>query len=104
MLLALMIILPWQIGDIARSESSAIPFIVFREVLLEEGYLIAFCATITNIIYLLWIFYIPGHLVSRSKYKETGVKITYPYIINILIGLLLVTPSNPVYKFMLLFV
>jgi ABC-type glycerol-3-phosphate transport system permease component len=46
----------------------------------------------------LWAFVIPGHLSANDIAKRKGRRPWTPYVINILVGLLLCSPCNPIYR------
>ena len=68
------------VGQLARGEISPLPWEAF------------------SVSFLLWALLIPGHLKASSRKLATGKRPSYPYFINILVGLLLVTPGNPIYR------
>jgi hypothetical protein len=45
----------------------------------------------------LWAFVIPAHSYATSVARKTGRRLRHPHVINVLIGLLLSTPHNPIY-------
>jgi len=96
--IALLIVIPWQLGAVARFEVSAVPWEVWSHESQRHGNLNGVLAVIVNLIFLLWVFLLPGHLYANSVLKKTGERVIYPYIVNILVGVILCTPSNPVYK------
>jgi hypothetical protein len=45
----------------------------------------------------LWAFFIPSHIYATYVAKKTGRHPWYPYVINVLMGLLLSMANNPIY-------
>ena len=97
---ALLMIIPWQIGAIARYEVSALPWMVWQEESNRHGYSNGFLAVLINLIFILWVFLIPGHFAASKLFEKTEKRPVHPYAINILIGLILCTPMNSIYKFL----
>lgn len=95
---ALFVIIPWQLGAVARVETSAIPWEVWELESRRHGNLNGMLAVIINVVFLLWVFLLPGHLFANSLLKKKGTRPAYPYVINILTGIILCIPANPVYK------
>jgi len=96
--IALLVVIPWQLGAIARLEVSALPWDVWNQESQRHGNLNGVLAVVINLIFLSWVFLLPGHLYSNSLLKKTGKRAKYPYVVNMLIGLILCTPSNPIYQ------
>jgi hypothetical protein len=85
-------------GAFAREETSPFPWDAFFKDLPRNGLLDATSTVFIVVTADLWLFLIPGHLWARSiAARNDGKRPVYPYIINILAGLLLCTPSNPIY-------
>jgi hypothetical protein len=80
----------------ARDESSPFPWDAFCKDLPRNGFIDATTTVFIVITADLWLFLVPGHLWARSVATRHGKWPVYPYIINILVGLLLCTPSNPI--------
>jgi hypothetical protein len=97
-LIGLLIVIPWQLGAVARFEVSAVPWEVWSQESQLHGNLNGVLAAVINLIFLLWIFLLPGHLYANSVLKKTKERVIYPYIVNVLAGIILCTPSNPVHK------
>lgn len=94
----LLVIIPSQFGEIAREEISAIPWEVWFQKSGRHGYSSGVLAVVINLIYLLWVFFIPGHLYANWIYNKNKDRPISPYIINVLAGVILCIPSNPVYR------
>lgn len=95
---ALLVTIPMTVGEIARGEVSPLPWEAFSQSAMRHGTFDGVFAFVTSSITALWIFLVPGHLLADSIYKRDGKWPKYPYVINILVGLILSTPGNPVYR------
>lgn len=96
--LALFVVLPWQLGATARSETSVFLWKVWSQESQRHGYINGAVGVVINLIFLLWVFVIPGHLYANSVAKKTGNRPACPYLVNALIGVIICTPGNPLYK------
>ena len=85
-------------GELARGEISPLPWEAFSVEYRRHGMVNGLSSFFLMVTFLLWVLLIPGHLKSSSIKLDTGKRPSYPYFINILIGLLLVTPGNPIYR------
>ena len=56
-------------------------------------------AVVNLVTFHLWGFLIPGHCCARIIAERKGKRPWTPYVINILVGLLLCSPCNPIYVF-----
>ena len=101
--IAVLVVIPLEIGAIAREETSAFPWNVWLHELNRSGYMSAMFGVFINLVFLLWAFLIPGHLYANSVVKRGGARPVHAYVINILVGLILCTPSNPIYGTLYLF-
>lgn len=86
------------IGQLARAEASPLPWEAFSVVYRRHGLVDGLSTLFLMISFLLWALLIPGHLTASSIKSATGKRPSYPYVINLLVGLLLVTPGNPFYR------
>lgn len=90
-------------GQLARGETSPIPWEAFSQEYRRHGLVDGLFVFFMMISYLLWALLIPGHLKASSEKLINGKRPIYPYIINLLVGLLLVTPGNPLYRMLINF-
>ena len=95
---SLIIIVPWQLGAIGRAEISALPREVWRQESLRHGIMNGLLAVVINLILLLWILILPGHFYAGLVREKSGKPPIYPYVMNVLTGLLLCTRANPIYR------
>jgi len=98
-LLALFLILPTVAGETARGDISPWPWNAFFAEERRNGFWSASGVFLELMIFHLWAFLIPGHLYAGTVSQKIGRRPWYPYVINILTGLLLCTPWNPIYSF-----
>lgn len=75
-----------QFYAIAREETSALPWEVWIQESQRHGISSGLFAVIYHLIFLLWVFLVPGHLFANSVFKKSKTRPIYPYIVNILIG------------------
>jgi phosphotransferase system glucose/maltose/N-acetylglucosamine-specific IIC component len=88
----------FTIGAFGRGEASPFPWDEFWKDLPRNGFLSAIGKALEIVLAELWLFLIPGHLWAKSIAGEKARRPIYPYVINILVGLLLCTPWNPIYS------
>ncbi len=101
--IALLVVIPSQLGSVARFETSAIPWEVWEQASQRHGNMDGVLAVIINLIFLFWVFLLPGHLYANTVLKKISKRPAYPYVINMLGGVILCTPANPMYKFIQIF-
>lgn len=85
-------------GELAREETSPLPWEAFSVAYRRHGMVDGLSSFFLMVSFLLWALLIPGHLKASSIQLTTGKRPSYPYIINLLVGLILVTPANPIYR------
>ena len=61
----------------------------------RHGFWDATLSVLSLLTFYLWAFLIPAHIYATAVAKKKERRPWYPYVINILIGLLLSTPHNP---------
>ena len=96
-LISFMILL-FKSVELSRGEISPLPWEAFSADYRRHGMVEGLCSFFTMIIFLLWAFLIPGHYKATNIKLTTGKRPNYPYVINLLVGLLLVTPESPIYQ------
>jgi hypothetical protein len=90
--------LPHLAGAFARCETSPIPWETFSMECSRHGFLNGLFAVIEVLTVDLWLFWIPAHLwIMGSKNGDRGKRIM-ARVINVLVGMLILTPANPVYR------
>ena len=95
---SLIIFIPWLLGEFARAEISAFPWIAFIQSSSKHGlYDRIFSGTIVLLVDL-WLFWIPSNIWINKHEDIDKQKRIMVRIINLLVGLILITASNPIYK------
>lgn len=85
-------------GELGRQAISPFPWDAFKDRAQRHGLLDAIFVVLRLLIFHLWAFVIPGHCYAKAVARKTKRRPWYPYVINILVGLLLSTPHNPIYS------
>jgi hypothetical protein len=93
----LVLTLPMVTGEIARGELSPSLWDQFISEQRKGDFLSGILSALALLIFYLWAFLIPGHIYATIVTKDKGRRPWHPYVINILVGLLLSTPHNPIY-------
>jgi hypothetical protein len=88
-------------GQIARGEVSPLPWVAYEQAMLRHGVANGVLAFISTLIYNLWTLWIPGHLFANAQKTKYGQRPIYPYIINLLVGVILSVKDNPVYRLLM---
>ena len=88
-------------GQIARGEVSPLPWLAYKQEMLRHGVANGVLAFISTLIYNLWTLWIPGHLFANAQKTKYGQRPVYPYIINLLVGVILSLKDNPVYQLLM---
>jgi membrane associated rhomboid family serine protease len=88
-------------GQIARGEVSPLPWVAYEQEMLRHGVANGVLAFIWTLIYNLWTLWIPGHLFANAQKTKYGQRPIYPYIINVLVGVILSVKDNPVHQLLM---
>lgn len=88
-------------GLIARGEVSPLPWVAYEQEMLRHGVANGVLAFISTLIYNLWTLWIPGHLFANAQKTKCGQRPIYPYIINVLVGVILSVKDNPVHQLLM---
>lgn len=91
-------LLPMELGAIARGEHSALPWRAYAAAAARHGPANGVFALISHLTWCIWAFVLPGHIYANGVWSKTGIRPASPYVINVVIGLLLSTPWNPIYR------
>ncbi len=89
---------PFAVGLLGGGQTSPFPWDAFSATSRRHGFWSATFDALLVFTADLWLFVIPGHLWARALAAKQGPRPLYPYIINILLGLLLTMPGNPIYR------
>ena len=97
-------VLPVQCGRMARDQISHLPWDQVHESYVKwgvhnwwDGLTNGFGALVHFLAYFLWIFVIPGHILSMILQRELAKRPIYPYVIGALFGLLVYTFNKQLY-------
>ena len=85
-------------GQLARGEMSPFPWDQFISEQRRHGFWDATLSVLMLLTFHLWAFLIPARMYTTIVAEKKGRSPWYPYVINILVGLLLSTPHNPLYS------
>lgn len=97
--LSLLLFIPWLVGEFARGETSAFPWTQFMKVYLSDGLWGGLIAFMMVLMVDIWLFWTPGFLYVICREQPLSMNIRkLVIVINILVGLLLITPHNPIYS------
>ena len=88
-------------GQIARGEVSPLPWVAYEQAMLRHSVANGILAFISTLIYNLWTLWIPGHLFANAQKTKYGQRPIYPYIINLLAGVILSVKDNPVHQLLM---
>lgn len=93
-----LVLIPMYVGEFARSEASPIPWIEFADEHARHGLANGLLSSFSVCAVDLWLLWIPVNIwVSRHPQLNKTTK-TMARVINALVGLLLMTPNNPIYR------
>ena len=88
------------LGDIARFEMSPFFWKAASREYYDHGFIdgafVFFWVATCN----LWFFVVPAHIAANRMKASNKERPIYPYVINALVGILLVTPESPLYDFL----
>jgi hypothetical protein len=85
-------------GMIGRGEASILPWVAYRQEALQHGVFSGVFSCLVIVFYDLWAFWIPGHLFANHVKQKYGRRPAYPYIVNILMGILMAIENGPIYR------
>lgn len=95
-LFAILIQVMLEISDAYKSDSIKLPWFVIFDFSGSDNIFHHIMRTTACILFSLWAFVIPARIWSVNTSRASGEFLAWPYIVNILIGLLLSTPNNPI--------
>lgn len=84
-------------GEFARRELSPLPWVAFANALTRHGLGDALFQLMSVLLFELWALWIPGHLYVRSRPTLDKRTVLLARSLNLAVGLLLLTPGNPIY-------
>ena len=101
--LSLILFMPMLLGEFARQEMSPMPWAAYAMSAARHGPIDGLTGAALVIIVELWIFWNPAQTYIKRHHNIDHRIIILARALNISIGLLLVTPNNPIYMFISLF-
>lgn len=99
--IGVLFILSVGLGLLARGEQSPLPWRVLTNESSKHGLSSGFFAFLNSLTLTLWIYFIPGHLFADHVFQKTNRIFIYPYVINILLGIILSQEYNIFYRLIL---
>ena len=94
----LFILIPWFVGSFARREVSPLPWVAFSVARARHGVGDGIFELAIVVLVDLWLLWIPAHSYSTNRPGIDKRIVVMARLLNVAIGLLLVTPDNPIYK------
>jgi hypothetical protein len=98
----LVLLLPWFLGSFARREVSPLPWTAFSAAAARHGIVDGILELAIVLIVDLWLLWIPAHSYVRNHPDLDRRVVIMARVLNLAIGLLLITPDNPVYNLLIL--
>lgn len=96
--LLMFLFIPMYIGEFARGESSAFPWVEFMQEYTRHGFVNGVSSLLILLSVELWLFWVPSKLYIDSNPKFSK-RLKYSIrCLNIAIGLILIIPNNPIYR------
>ena len=100
---SLFVILPGIVGDFARRDISPLPWTAFAVSARRHGVLDGIYAITLVLIAELWLLWIPAQSYIQNRPALDQRTVFLLRSLNLAVGLLLLTPWNPVYSFLDIF-
>jgi hypothetical protein len=97
-LLGLLVLLPSSLGEFARHEVSPLPWRACWVAFERHGFIDAIFELVSVGLVDLWIFVVPARLYCQAVTGISNRERVLAYLFNFSVGLLLVTPANPIYR------
>jgi hypothetical protein len=97
--LALLLLIPWFLGDYGRGQTSPIPWRAFETAYSKHGFWDAIVVTAMVAVVDLWALWLPGALYIEGHAEFDKPTRILVRSLNLSVGLLLLTPHNPFYWF-----
>lgn len=96
--LTLLLFIPMAVGGFARGTLSPLPWKAFSEAAARHGFPNGVFTLLMVVLVELWLLWIPArsYVVNHPELDRRTVYLVHS--LNVAIGLLLLTPQNPIYK------
>jgi len=99
-LFSLFLFVPWLVGNFSRGETSPLPWVAFLNEYSRHGASSAVLTAMMVVIVNIWLFWAPAQIYNDKHFEKPLKQRWLVRAINLLVGLLLVTAGNPVYRFL----
>ena len=96
--LSLLLLLPMWFDMISLGEASILPWAAHHRPLPDKGEGDGLFNVVAGTTYILWVYWIPGHLFANWQKEKHGRRPVHSYIINALIGVILSIENGPLYR------
>ena len=96
--IALFLLLPWYIGDIARGDVSPLPWSAFAHAASRHGILDGVFVALSVLTVELWLLWDPAHSYIQKRPTLDKRTRVLARSLNFALGLLLLIPHNPIFK------
>jgi len=96
--LSIITFIPWHISAFAREQISPFPWHVYSESSAIHGVAEGILAMLIVCIVDMWLLWTPAQMYAYKTRPSEKEKVKFVRIINVLAGLLLLTPNNPVFN------
>jgi hypothetical protein len=93
----LIMLLPWLVGGFARREISALPWVEFTNAHATHGIVDGILSVAMVLVVDLWLLWVPAHSYVTNRPDLDKRTATMARGLNLAVGLLLLTPHNPLY-------
>src|SRR5260370_10491906 len=98
----LLVVVPMYAGGFARREDSPLPWRAFSNAAARNGILDGLSVLVIVLIVELWLLFIPAQSYILNRPELDRRTIILVRCLNLAIGLLLLTPQNPIYELLML--
>lgn len=95
--ISLLFLLPMLVGDFARGETSPLPWVAFTIASARHGFIDGLLGFVLVLVAELWLLWIPAHLYVTNRPSLERRTVVFARCLNLAVGLLLLTPHNPIY-------
>jgi hypothetical protein len=97
---ALLLFMPWFLGEFARGETSPLPWVAFMDESYRHGFFSGLFTFLVVVLVDLWLFWTTANVWIYTRDNIDKEKARMARIINISVGLVFVTIGNPIYQLM----
>jgi hypothetical protein len=101
--ISIITVIPWHISAFARGEISPLPWQLFSGISAIHGAAEGCIAMLIVCIVVMWLLWTPAQMYAHRIHPSDRNTVKFVRIINVLAGLLLLTPNNPFFNLAQLF-